>query len=59
MTHLSFRDQDLAEAYYKLNLKQIQQIMNDTHRFKRFLNNSAQRHLLRVNKLFCQNDHPL
>ena len=34
MTHLSFRDQGLAEAYYKLNLKQIQPIMNDTHRFQ-------------------------
>ena len=34
MTHLSFRDQDSAEAYYKLNLKQIQPTMNDTHRFQ-------------------------
>ena len=33
--------------------------MNNTHRFKKFLNNSAQTHLLRVNKLFCQNDPPL
>ena len=31
--------------------------MNDTHRFKRFLNNSAQRNGFRGNKLFCQNDH--
>ena len=31
--------------------------MNDTHRFKRFLNNSAQRDGFRGNKLFCQNDH--
>ena len=26
--------------------------MNDTHRFKRFLNNLAQRHGFRVNELF-------
>ena len=44
MTHLSLRDQDLAEEYYELSVQQIRQIMNDTHRFKRFLNNSAQRH---------------
>ena len=37
MTHLDLRDQDSAEDYYKLNLKQIRQIMNDTHRFKKLL----------------------
>ena len=40
MTHLSLRDQDLSEEYYKLSLQQIRK-MNVTHRFKRFLNNSA------------------
>ena len=34
MTHLSFRDQDLAEAYYKLILKQLRPIINDTRRFE-------------------------
>ena len=29
MTHLSFRDQGSAEAYYKLNLKQIQPIRSE------------------------------
>ena len=52
MAHLNLRDQDSAEEYYKLKLKQIQSIMNDTHRFKRFLNNLAQRHGFRVNELF-------
>ena len=59
MTHLSFRDQDSAEAYYKLNLKQIQPTMNDTHRFQWFLNNSTQTHGFLVNELFYQNNHPL
>ena len=34
MTPLSSRDQDSAEAYYRLNLEQIRLIMNDIHRFK-------------------------
>ena len=54
MTHLSLRDQDLAEEYYRLSLQQIRQTMNVTHRFKRFLNNSAQRHGFRLNKLFVK-----
>ena len=52
MAHLNLRDQDSAEECYKLKLKQIRLIMNDTHRFKRFLNNLAQRHGFRVNELF-------
>ena len=59
MTHLDLRDQDSAEDYYKLNLKQIRQIMNDTHHFKKLLNNLAQRHGFRGSKLFYHNDHPL
>ena len=54
MTHLSLRDQDLAEEYYRLSLQQIRQTMNVTHRFKRFLNNSAQRRGFRLNKLFVK-----
>ena len=57
MTHLSLRDQDLAEEYYTLSLQQIRKIMNVTHRFKRFLNNSGQRHGFRLNKLFVKNAH--
>ena len=54
---MDLRDQDSAEEYCELNLQQVRQIMNVTHRFKRFLNNSAQRDGFRGNKLFCQNDH--
>ena len=54
MTHLSLHDQDLAEEQYKLSLQQIRQIMDDTHRFMRFLNNSAQRHGFRLNRLFVK-----
>ena len=39
------RDQDSAEEYCELSLQQVRQIMNDTHRFKRFLNNSAFREM--------------
>ena len=64
MTHLSLRDQDLAEEYNKLRLQQIRLLMNVTHRFKRFLNNSAQRRGFRLNKLLvkmligCDNRSP-
>ena len=54
MTHLSLRDQDLAEEYYTLSLQRIRKIMNVTHRSKRFLNNSAQRHGFRLNKLLVK-----
>ena len=56
MTHLSLRDQDLAEEYNELSLQQIRQLMNVTHRFKRFLNNSAQTRIS-PQQVACQNAH--
>ena len=58
MTHLSLHDQDLAEEQYKLSLQQIRQIMDNTHRFMRFLNNSAET-WISPQQVVCQNDHPM